>query len=94
MDVETAPLLVKRRGLKRKSRQDPDGDDMPRQGQKNQKNQSNNKSEAKRPGTLDLLGSDSCSTAFTEYRDTKPPYLRYSRDSRDDFNTLPEGSNN
>uniref|UniRef100_A0A914HEZ5 Non-specific serine/threonine protein kinase n=1 Tax=Globodera rostochiensis TaxID=31243 RepID=A0A914HEZ5_GLORO len=99
MDVQTAPLLVKRRGMKRqrgqettdggsgvdeKMEQCPDGMKLctvpegPEHGEQSKR----------RPTTLDLFGTGieeqqqgtPNSAAFTEYRDTKPPYLKYSRD--------------
>ncbi|CAD5210338.1 unnamed protein product [Bursaphelenchus xylophilus] len=79
MDVTTAPLLVKRRGTKRAS--------SDRNLENNNKAESTlhsvseaNEDHLSRPNTLDIYGSAPNSAAFTEYRDTKPPELKYSRD--------------
>jgi ribosomal protein S6 kinase alpha-5 len=88
MDVDTAPLLVKRRGLKRRL-EDPTTKDgrkvsglvleasklatVPEGSEPEGGN-------SQRPTSLKLQGQTPGSAAFTEFRDTRPPYLKYSRD--------------
>lgn len=120
MDVDTAPLLVKRRGMKRRleksdrklscttnTKQSMKLRSVPENGEFCEA--SHVKSAFGRPKDLDLNGvavSSSAadpmtitpsgtpqSAAFTEYRDTKPSYLKYSRDdvpdaSEDDTNAI------
>lgn len=103
MDVDTAPLLVKRRGMKRNLEKDLSQKCITSSGRctilesvpenstlANIPKQSVNSSFC-RPSsiTLNLLSPQQddeavdktpVSAAFTEYRDTRPPYLKYSRD--------------
>jgi hypothetical protein len=91
LDVETAPLLVKRRGMKRRS----ESVTKKRSISGNNLNCPNNKVgtklmvvpedesiPAKRPTTLDIdmETPDTARSAFTEIRDTKPDDLKFSQD--------------
>lgn len=88
MDVETAPLLVKRRGMKR--RLENNNDNKLENGRKVSGLSpvpELSESTSRRPTTLPIAEANERtpsatpnSAAFTEYRDTKPPYLKYSRD--------------
>jgi ribosomal protein S6 kinase alpha-5 len=91
MDVTTAPLLIKRRGLKRRLEGETNGG--PTRSEVNRKTSGLStvpevsESTSRRPTTLAINESETNgaeaspnSALFTEYRDTKPPYLKYSRD--------------
>ncbi|KAI1696104.1 protein kinase domain-containing protein [Ditylenchus destructor] len=102
MDVDTAPLLVKRRGMKRrleKEKNDASGTNMT--GGRKQSLAANlniltsvpediEPNSNRRPTTLEIevveegarIPTPQCSL-FTDYRDNKPPYLKYSRDDFD-----------
>ncbi|CAD5207109.1 unnamed protein product [Bursaphelenchus okinawaensis] len=75
MDVTTAPLLVKRRGTKRTNQDANDEKNDNTLASVSELNEDH-----QRPSTLDIYGSAPNSAVFTEYRDTKPPELKYSRD--------------
>lgn len=95
MDVDTAPLLVKRRGMKRHLEKDVPQKCISNNGRCGVlKSVSENSTFSRSDLTLDILSKNllneqeigetifatPLSAAFTEYRDNKPPYLKYSRD--------------
>lgn len=89
MDVDTAPLLVKRRGMKRRMETASHAENKMENGRKVSGLSpvpELSESTSRRPTTLPIgetnerTPSAPNSAAFTEYRDTKPPYLKYSRD--------------